>query len=124
MKMSIILVCGLLVFAGCVSHRVIENTRTPEIELTEFGKILVNGQPVEIQDLLSATQEAGFEKEQEVNVLLPENPDRRLMQRVTGILVHGGFHRTIFVSKKKALSDVPSQSQTTRKVNQSRRRIK
>lgn len=119
MKVLITLVCGLLFFTGCVSHRVIEDTRKPEIELTEFGHIKVNGELVELQDLLKATKRAGFERNQEVNILIPENPDRRLMRRVTGVLVQGGFQRTIFVTRKKAFSDTPASSPA--KTNRSRR---
>ena len=122
MKLLLLGVCCLFTLTGCMSHRVIENTRTPEIELTEFGNIEVNGEPVEIQNLLRTVRGAGFGLDQEVNVLIPENPDRRLMQRVTGILVQGGYRRTIFVTKKKAFSDATSQPKFQRGAPPSRQK--
>ncbi|MBO7654336.1 MAG: hypothetical protein J6U40_05390 [Kiritimatiellae bacterium] len=103
--------CGLVFLMGlamgCVSHRVIEDTRKPELEITEFGILLVNGERVERGRLVKAMKRAGFTYDQEVNILVPDRPDRQLMKSVTGELVRGGYKRHVFVKNRRAMSDLP-----------------
>ena len=92
---------------GCTTSRVIENTRVPEIVIDEHGKITFNNKPVEVRKLAAAIKAAGFEKTQEVNILIPEKADRALMRAVSSELVLKGYTRTIFVKNRKAYSAVP-----------------
>ncbi|MBQ9431575.1 MAG: hypothetical protein IJU44_08480 [Kiritimatiellae bacterium] len=99
---------ALMFTAGCVADRVIENTRVPELEISEFGTITLNGETVALENLAKAMRKAGFEKSQEVNVLIPDRPDRNLMKRVSSeLIVKAGYTRTVFVKKRRALSNVP-----------------
>lgn len=104
--MALSFLVAVLFSTGCASHRVLENTRKPEIEINEFGTISIYGKIVERNRLLREVKRAGFSTDQEVNILIPENPDRRLMQSIAGELVQGGYKRTIFVKKKRAFSSL------------------
>lgn len=106
-----VLACLLGLLTGCVSHRVIEDTRKPELEITEFGVVLVNGERVERGRLVKAMKRAGFTYDQEVNILVPDRPDRQLMKSVTGELVRGGYKRHVFVKNRRAMSDLPPAAQ-------------
>ena len=100
------IVCVCLLFTGCVT-RVIENTRRPELEITDYGTILLNGKVVQRGKIAKAMRSAGFERGQEVNILISNHPDRDLMASVAGEVVQGGYRRTVFVTKKQAFSEVP-----------------
>lgn len=93
-----------LLGAGCVTGRLIEDTRVPELAIDASGRISLNGKAVERGRLVEAMRDAGFTRRQEINILIPENPDKALMASVTGELVRGGFSRTIFVKKRQAFS--------------------
>lgn len=103
---SLILLVG---GTGCTTSRVIENTRVPEIVIDAHGKITFNNKTVEVKKLAAAIKSAGFEKTQEVNILIPEKPDRALMRAVSSELVLNGYTRTIFVKNRKAYSTVPEK---------------
>jgi hypothetical protein len=92
---------------GCTTSRVIENTRVPEIVIDEYGGISVNGKPTRLGRVTSSVKAAGFTRDQEVNILIPENPDRKLMRAVSGELVAGGYTRTVFVTNRKASAVIP-----------------
>ena len=87
---------------GCSSTRVIENTRIPEITIDEYGAILVRDKSVTKEKLASAIKAAGFIRDQEVNILIPDNVDRSLMRFVAGELARCGYPRMIFVKNRKA----------------------
>ena len=101
----LILTALLLSFApwtGCLSSRVIENTRVPEITIDEVGIVTFNGEQLRPGKIASAIKSAGFRNTQEVNILIPDNPDRAVMQSVSADLVRGGYTRTVFVKNRKA----------------------
>lgn len=100
---------ALTCWNGCVNSRVIENTRVPEIALDESGTVTFNGKRVEPGKLAAAVKAAGFERSQEVTILVPDNPDRKLMSALSAELVRGGYTRTIFVKHRKASAVVPVQ---------------
>jgi len=95
------------VWNGCTTSRVIENTRVPEITLDEFGVITFNNKRLEPGKIAEAVRAAGFKREQEVNILIPDNPDRAIMLSVSSELLQSGYTRTIFVKNRKASSTVP-----------------
>lgn len=101
-----IVVAALALAAGCTSSRVIENTRVPEITISDTGAITFNNRPLKRGRIAQAVKDAGFERTQEVNILIPDNPDRALMRAVTAELVSGGYTRTIFVKNRKTTSFV------------------
>lgn len=98
---------ALLCWNGCTSSRVIENTRVPEITIDESGVIFFNNESVKLGRIASAVKSAGFERAQEVNILIPDNPDRKVMSEVSAELVRNGYTRTVFVKKRKASATVP-----------------
>ncbi|MBP5320042.1 MAG: hypothetical protein J6334_03565 [Kiritimatiellae bacterium] len=99
------------VVAGCVSDRVIEDTRKPELEITPYGVVLVNGVKTERGRIVKAMRRAGFAYDQEVNIHIPDRPDRELMKSLTGELVQGGYKRHVFVKSKRATSALPPKPQ-------------
>ena len=100
-----VLACG----SGCTSSRVIENTSVPEITIDEAGTITFGGKRLEQGKIAKAVRDAGFERTQEVNILVPDKPDRTLMQAVSAEMIRNGYTRTIFVKNKKAFSVVPNK---------------
>lgn len=95
-----------MLLTGCLGSRVIEDTQAPEIEIDQFGAISVMGQRVERDRLARAVRKAGFKQDQEINILIPENVDRSLMASISGELRRSGFTRIVFVSDKKAYSEL------------------
>jgi len=95
------------VWNGCTTSRVIENTRVPEITLDEAGVITFNNKRLKPGTVAAAVRAAGFKREQEVNILIPDNPDRAIMRALSIELVQNGYTRTIFVKNRKASSTVP-----------------
>jgi biopolymer transport protein ExbD len=95
-----------LMLSGCFGSRVIEDTRTPEIAIDQFGAISVMGKSIKRDNLARAVRKAGFKQDQEINILIPENPDRQLMASIAGELRRKGYSRIIFVSDKKTYSEL------------------
>jgi biopolymer transport protein ExbD len=96
-------VCAL---TGCTSSRVIENTRVPEIEIDESGAITFNGERVQLGKVAATVRSAGFKREQEINILVPDKFDHTLRSAVCAELVRGGYTRTIFMKSRKATATV------------------
>ena len=95
-----------LCFTGCVTSRVVEDTRVPEITVDAYGAITFNNERVELDKLARAVKSAGITREQEVNILVPDNFDRMLRDRIYSAMLRGGYTRTIFVTSRKASSSV------------------
>jgi len=95
--------------AGCTTSRVIENSRVPEIVIDEYGAITFNEKALKLGEIADAVKSAGFERSQEVNILIPDKPDRKVMRAVTAELVGHGYTRTIFVKNRKTSAVVPGK---------------
>ena len=100
------ILAALLCCCGCVTSRVVEDTRVPEITVDAYGTITFNNERVEIDRLAKAVKSAGITREQEVNILVPNNFDRMLRDRIYAAMLRGGYTRTIFVTSRKASSSV------------------
>lgn len=96
----------LTLWSGCTTSRVVENTRVPEISVDESGMITFNGEQLPPEKVVSAVRRAGFEHSQEINILIPDNPDRKLMQTLSAELVRGGYTRTVFLKNRKASATI------------------
>ena len=94
---------------GCTTSRVIENTRVPEITVDESGAVTFNGKRVPPGKIADALHDGGITHEQEVNILIPDKPDRPLMRTISAELLHGGYTRTVFVKNRKAISTAGKQ---------------
>jgi len=94
---------------GCTTSRVIENTRVPEITVDESGAVTFNGKRVPPGKIAAALRDEGITHEQEVNILIPDTPDRQLMQSLSAELLRGGYTRTIFVKNRRAVSAAGKQ---------------
>jgi hypothetical protein len=97
---------ALLLWNGCTTSRVIENSRVPEIVIDDYGAITFNKERVELGRIASAVKAAGFTRTQEVNILVPDKPDRKIMSAVSSELVRSGYTRTVFVKNRKATAVV------------------
>ncbi len=95
---------------GCTTSRVIENTRVPEITVDESGAVTFNGKRVPPGKIAAALRDDGITHEQEVNILIPDKPDRPLMQSISAELLRGGYTRTVFVKNRKAISTAGKQT--------------
>ncbi len=105
-----LVITAFLCWNGCTSSRVIKNTRVPEITIDESGTVFFNKERMKPGKIVSAVKAAGFERTQEVTILIPDNPDRAVMGTVSAELVRGGYTRTIFVKKRKASAVVPKET--------------
>lgn len=94
---------------GCMTSHVVENTRVPEIVIDEQGKIFFNEKEVGLKKVASALKSEDVETDQEINILIPEKPDRALMRAISGELLKRGYSRTIFVKNRKATSSVSNK---------------
>lgn len=93
-------ICGV----SCTTSKVIENTRVPEVEIDSSGQIWIHNQRVEVGKIAKKLRSSGFRRDQEVNILIPNELDRTLMKAVSADLVRGGFTRSAFVKAKSASS--------------------
>ena len=103
------LIAFLILGTACVSSRVVENTRVPEITVDAHGAITFGDERVELKRLVKEVRAAGITREQEINILVPENFDRSLRGKIYAEMLRGGYTRTIFVSQRKASSFVPQE---------------
>lgn len=108
MRLTLLFTClvSLALWSGCTSTRVIENTRVPEITVDETGLISFNGERVQPGKVVAAIRSAGFAPTQEINILIPDSPDRKVMRELSAELVRGGYTRTIFLKNRKASATV------------------
>jgi len=100
------LIAFLILGTACVSSCVVENTRVPEITVDAHGAITFGDERVELKRLVKEVRAAGITREQEINILVPENFDRSLRGKIYAEMLRGGYTRTIFVSQRKASSFV------------------
>jgi hypothetical protein len=103
---ALVLLSCFCLQTGCLSKRVIEDTRKPEIEINAFGDIRFNGERVKLGKIASAMHAAGLHRDQEINIRVPDRVDETLRNAVCAELVRGGYTRTIFVKARKASSTV------------------
>ena len=96
----------LMLCAGCVQHRLLENTRVPEIEISDAGNVVFQGKIVKPSEVAEALADAGIPKTQEINILITANSDRRLMTYLIVQLDQAGYKRTIFISRRRTYSEV------------------
>ncbi|MFA7173369.1 MAG: hypothetical protein WC340_08140 [Kiritimatiellia bacterium] len=92
--------CGL----SCTTSKVIQDTRVPEVEIDSASQIWIHNRRVEVGKIAKTLRSAGFRREQEVNILIPNQPDRTLMKAVSSDLVRGGFTRSAFIKAKSTSS--------------------
>ncbi|MBP5511589.1 MAG: hypothetical protein J6Z49_11785 [Kiritimatiellae bacterium] len=91
--------------AGCAST-VVEDTRTPVIEMNRFGDLLFHGEKLEPGRICTTLRRAGVRKGQEINIRIPPKADRRMMGHIAGELNRGGFTRVVFTTNRAANSTV------------------
>lgn len=104
--LSVSVLVALACWTGCVSSRVLENTRVPELVVDDSGAVTFNGQTLAVGKIASAVRSAGITREQEVNILVPENFDRNARSAIYADMLKGGYTRTIFVTNRKATATV------------------
>ena len=89
---------------GCAVSTVVEDTRTPVIEMNRFGDLLWHGEKLEPGRICKSLQRAGVRKSQQINIRIPQNADRRAMGHIAGELNRGGFTRIVFTTNRTAAS--------------------
>lgn len=108
MRLVFLFACAWLSFGtvGCVEHRVVSDTRVPEVEIDPYGRILFQGRQVEPGKLARVLRKSDIRKDQQIRILIPNQQDRKLMGHIAGELRQGGFTRFIFVTNRAARSSV------------------
>ena len=104
------LVAVILLGSGCISSRMVENTRVPEISVDSYGAITFDNERVDLKRLAGKVRAAGISREQEVNILVPANFDRSLRNKIYSEMIRKGYTRTVFVTQRKASSFVTQGS--------------
>lgn len=89
---------------GCAVSTVVEDTRTPVIEMNRFGDLLFHGEKLEPGKICKTLQRAGVRKGQEINIRIPQKADRQAMGHIAGELNKGGFTRIVFTTNRTASS--------------------
>jgi hypothetical protein len=90
--------------SGCVSAGKAAKVSDPEIAIDETGIITFNDKQLKPGKIASALRSAGYERSQEINILVPDKRDRSVMRSVSADLVHGGYTHFFFVTQRKAVS--------------------
>lgn len=98
----LLLLAALSAGTGCTTTAVVDSSKTPEIVIDESGSLSFNDKQLKPGKIASALKSAGYKKTQEINILIPDQPDQKLMRSVSAELVRSGFTRTVFVTKRKA----------------------
>jgi len=93
-----------LFFTGCTTSRVVRDTTKSEVIIDSLGNIFIYDKRIPLDRVASTALHAGFERNQELSVQVPEHPDRRLMTAVLVELRKAGYSRVVFVSERKASS--------------------
>ncbi len=104
--LSACLTAVMLLESACVSSRLVESTRVPEISVDHDGAITFGNKRIKLNRLARKVRAAGITREQEVNILVPENFDRSLRGQIYAEMIRKGYTRTIFVTHRKASSFV------------------
>ncbi len=94
--------CG----TGCLSSKVVMDSRVPVLEIDDSGNVTFNEKSVKFGKIASALRSADIPRSAEIHIMVPDHPDRNAMQKVSGELIYGGYTRTVFVKKRKALSEL------------------
>ncbi|MFT5240556.1 MAG: biopolymer transport protein ExbD [Candidatus Promineifilaceae bacterium] len=94
----------LATFSGCgTTHG--NGTSGPKsivVEISTRGSILVSGTPVRESKLVKALKRQGATSRTAIRVVIPLNPPRGAVKRITEKLVAGGLPRVIFSTPRKA----------------------
>ena len=108
-RCSLFVICAALLGAGCATSRVVEDSRSPEIVIDQFGSITFHGKRVTADKIAPAVKSAGIPKTEKIKVLVPEQRDHALMRTVADNLRAAGYG-TVFVTNKKASIDIPASA--------------
>ncbi len=132
-SVKIFAVCFVLasLVCGCASTQTFSGgARNPEIEITETGSVLFHNKVVPPGDLPDLLDDAGFEKDETINVLVPaDSANSRAERIVMGVLYRAGYRRTVLIGKREAYSEVvgPENARKTapdRNPQQQKRKIR
>lgn len=104
MRTHVLLTLFLMLSAwtGCTTTATVDSAQTPEIVIDESGRLTCNNKQLQLGKIAAALRSAGYKKTQEINILIPDPPDQKLMRSVSAELVCSGYTRTVFVTKRKA----------------------
>lgn len=98
----LLLFAALSFWSGCTTTASVDSAKTPEIVIDESGRVSLNDKQLKPGKIAAALKSAGYRKTQEINIQIPDQPDRTLMRSVSGELVRSGYTRMAFVKKRKA----------------------
>lgn len=103
--LTLSLIVTMLVTA-CTTTRIIKDDRTPELTINNLGHIYFHDEQVSLGNIGKTIKRTGLYTNQEVKILIPENPDRHLMGAISADLLQSGYTRTIFITNRTAKSAV------------------
>ncbi len=113
MKVLKFFICLLVVsiLCGCASTQTFSGgARHPEIEITQDGGVLFHNKFVAPDKLPDLLDDAGFRKDETINVLVPANSANSRSERIVmGVLYRAGYRRTVLIGKREAYSEVTKQ---------------
>lgn len=98
--------CALLA-AGCTTEHYVTDAKHPEIVVKPDGGVTYRGRYVDPVDLPGLLRDSGFEADDTINIMIPENlPDYRVPRKVMGILSQNGFRRPILLGERKSYTEL------------------
>ena len=111
-----VLATVLVLLCGCATEHYMTDARHPEIALTEDGGVTYRGKFVEIDELPGLLKDAGFSKQDTINIHCPDGMnDWRLQRKVMATLSRNGFTRPVLVGDRKASSEVSRTAEEKRR---------
>ena len=97
----------LLCAAGCATEHYETGARNPEVAITADGGVTYRGKFVDPEDLPGLLKDAGFTKQDTINIHAPDDlRDMRAPRRVMAILSRNGFTRPILISDRKSYTEL------------------
>ena len=103
---NVALLLVLTLWTGCATQKVVGTSKSPVLVIEDSGTVTFNHQPIQPSDVGAALKSAGYKKSQEINILVPDKPDRAAMKAVSADLVRHGYNRTVFVKNRKAYATI------------------
>lgn len=106
---SLLLLVMVMLGAGCMTSKLVADSREPEIQVTTAGEILFEETTIAQERIPSIFKERGIKRDQTILILVPSDPSERntqLMKSIVATLKRAGYGRTVFTTHRKAVSNL------------------
>jgi hypothetical protein len=111
MKMKMPMLCAvsgamLVLHLGCTHTTYVSDSKHPEVEFTEDGRLLWRGKFIELHELPELLEDSGVSKKSQIDIRVSERMRSfKAPRMLLFILRRAGYTRGVLVTKKKAYSE-------------------